>query len=276
MKPSQERLKGARVDGMDTKYEFRHDLPYMKADIWGEGKPEDTDESANAEIYRVFGHDPHTYPNIDNAQHFATVQFAGSVDTNSTVLADKDAKRTDINDALRAVADNAEGKFARDGAYMREDLWDKVPVEKSDVQRTDRGLRKDLDNITSREGSWGSDHQFEREAGYMQSDILTKETKEPAQPEDPKEPETPDPVDPPVEPQPEDPKEPECPSEDSNCEPGTLGNALAAADRAEKQVEKIIDPIGTPEASETTEESTAAETPVPEDTNAAEEAKETE
>ena len=47
---------------------LRHDLPYMKADIWVDG-----------EIERTFGHDPATYPNQDQFQHYPTIQFSPEV-----------------------------------------------------------------------------------------------------------------------------------------------------------------------------------------------------
>lgn len=238
MKESKERLNGSRVVNPLATVEFSRDLPYMKKDIWGEGVAEARDESANAEIYRMFGHDEATYPNIDNPQHYANVQFAGSM--NASVLKDQQTKRTPINKAARAIEDNANGKFARDGDYMRSNLWN-ADVESTDVTRTDRGNRQDLNDITSREGSWESKHVFEHDAGYQQSDIFEKKApvipEEPEEPEEPKEPEVP-----------EVPEEPECPAEAPDCEPGTLGNALAHAEKAEADVDKIIPPVGEPKS----------------------------
>ena len=172
MKESKERLESARSVAPEfygSRYEFAHDLPYMKADIWAEGKAEEKDEKANEEIYRVFGHDPATYPNQDNPQHFANVQFGGKVDNNKLhVMQDSEASRTEINTALRAVKENAEGRFARDGEYSRAALW-KPEVEKQGVERTVRGLRQDGEEIQSREGSrkYGekSRVEFEHDAG---------------------------------------------------------------------------------------------------------------
>ena len=220
---------------------FERDLPYMKADIWAEGKAEDRDSKANEEIYRVFAHDPATYPNQDNAQHYPTVQFAGKVSNNTNhVLQDRQASRTEINHALRNVVENEKGLFARDGDYSREALWNKVEVAKEGVQRTARGLRQDLGEIQSRDGGkeFGKPAKFEFESntGYLQTDIFGEPNPqpEPQKPEEPKKPEPPKPAEP-------EPKKPECP--ENQCEPGTLGHALANADSAEKQVDKAIAPV---------------------------------
>lgn len=210
--------------------EFVRDAAYMKDDIWEEG-----------EIVKTFGHDPATYANIDNPQHYATVQFAGNPETNNKNVVLKDhytEARTEINDALRAVKANVEGKFARDGAYQREDLWN-APVEGEGVTRTVRGKREDGKTIESHEGSrvYGekSDFQFEHDAGYMQTDILAVD-------EAPAEAVTP------ADEAPATPAEaPECPAEEtpeSDCAPGTLGNGLAAADAAAEKIDQIIAPVG--------------------------------
>lgn len=254
MKESKERLSSARSVAPEfygSRYEFAHDLPYMKADIWAEGKVEEKDEKANEEIYRVFGHDPATYPNQDNPQHFANVQFGGKVDNNKLhVMQDSEASRTEINTALRAVKENAEGRFARDGEYSRSALW-KPEVEKQGVERTVRGLRQDGEEIQSREGSrkYGekSRVEFEHDAGYLKSEIFTEKKEEPKpepqpQPEpqpEPKPEPKPEPQ-PQPEPQPEPKPEP-CP--EGKCEPGTLGNALDKADKAAEAIDKVIDPV---------------------------------
>ena len=250
MKESKERLSSARSVAPEfygSRYEFAHDLPYMKADIWAEGKVEEKDEKANEEIYRVFAHDPATYPNQDNPQHFANVQFGGKVDNNKLhVMQDSEASRTEINHALRAVKENAEGRFARDGEYSRLALW-KPEVEKQGVERTVRGLRQDGEEILSREGSraYGktSRVEFEHDAGYLKSEIFTEKKEEPApQPEpEPKPEPKPEPQpEPKPEPKPEPQPEP-CP--ESKCEPGTLGNALEKADKAAEAIDKVIDPV---------------------------------
>ena len=250
MKESKERLSSARSVAPEfygSRYEFAHDLPYMKADIWAEGKAEEKDEKANEEIYRVFGHDPATYPNQDNPQHFANVQFGGKVDNNKLhVMQDSEASRTEINTALRAVKENAEGRFARDGEYSRSALW-KPEVEKQGVERTVRGLRQDGEEIQSREGSrkYGekSRVEFEHDAGYLKTEIFTEKKEEPKpQPEpqpEPKPEPQPEPK-PQPEPQPEPKPEP-CP--EGKCEPGTLGNALDKADKAAEAIDKVIDPV---------------------------------
>lgn len=252
MKESKERLESARSVAPEfygSKYEFAHDLPYMKADIWAEGKAEEKDEKANEEIYRVFGHDPATYPNQDNPQHFANVQFGGKVDNNKLhVMQDSEASRTEINTALRAVKENAEGRFARDGEYSRVALW-KPEVEKQGVERTVRGLRQDGEEIQSREGSreYGkvSRVEFEHDAGYLKSEIFkeAEEKKEEPKPEPEPQPEPqPEPKpEPQPEPKPEPKPEPECP--EGKCEPGTLGNALEKADKAAEAIDKAIDPV---------------------------------
>lgn len=248
MKESKVRLESARSAAPEyygSRYEFARDLPYMKADIWAEGKAEEHDESANAEIYHVFGHDVATYPNQDNPQHFANVQFAGKVDNNKLhVMQDHEASRTAINHALRAVKENAEGRFARDGEYSRTALWT-PEVEKQGVERTARGLRQDGAEIQSREGSrvYGktSRVEFEHAAGYLKSEIFgEKEVKAEPQPE----PEAPKPVEPkPVDPKPEPaPVEPK-PCPEGKCEEGTLGNALSRADEAAAAIDKIIEPV---------------------------------
>ena len=239
MKESKERLSSARSVAPEfygSKYEFAHDLPYMKADIWAEGKAEEKDEKANEEIYRVFGHDPATYPNQDNPQHFANVQFGGKVDNNKLhVMQDSEASRTEINTALRAVKENAEGRFARDGEYSRSALW-KPEVEKQGVERTVRGLRQDGEEIQSREGSrkYGekSRVEFEHDAGYLKSEIFTEKKEEKKE-----------------EPQPEPQPQPE-PCPEGKCEPGTLGNALDKADKAAEAIDKVIEPVQ-PKAEET-------------------------
>ena len=246
MKESKERLSSARSVAPEfygSKYEFAHDLPYMKADIWAEGKAEEKDEKANEEIYRVFGHDPATYPNQDNPQHFANVQFGGKVDNNKLhVMQDSEASRTEINTALRAVKENAEGRFARDGEYSRVALW-KPEVEKQGVERTVRGLRQDGEEIQSREGSrkYGekSRVEFEHDAGYLKSEIFTEKKEEP-KPEPQPEPQ-PQPQ-PQPEPQPEPQPQPE-PCPEGKCEPGTLGNALDKADKAAEAIDKVIEPV---------------------------------
>ena len=238
MKESKERLESARSVALEfygSKYEFAHDLPYMKADIWAEGKAEEKDEKANEEIYRVFGHDPATYPNQDNPQHFANVQFGGKVDNNKLhVMQDSEASRTEINTALRAVKENAEGRFARDGEYSRVALW-KPEVEKQGVERTVRGLRQDGEEIQSREGSrkYGekSRVEFEHDAGYLKSEIFTEKKEE--KKEEPQH-------EPQPEPQPQPQPEP-CP--EGKCEPGTLGNALDKADKAAEAIDKVIEPV---------------------------------
>lgn len=250
MKESKERLESARSVAPEfygSRYEFAHDLPYMKADIWAEGKAEEKDEKANEEIYRVFGHDPATYPNQDNPQHFANVQFGGKVDNNKLhVMQDSEASRTEINTALRAVKENAEGRFARDGEYSRSALW-KPEVEKQGVERTVRGLRQDGEEIQSREGSrkYGekSRVEFEHDAGYLKSEIFKAEEKkeEPKpQPEPQPEPRPEPQPQPQPEPQPEPKPEP-CP--EGKCEPGTLGNALDKADKAAEAIDKVIEPV---------------------------------
>lgn len=258
MKESKVRLASARSVAPEfygSRHEFARDLPYMKADIWAEGKAEEHDESANAEIYHVFGHDVATYPNQDNPQHFANVQFAGKVDNNKLhVMQDHEASRTAINHALRAVKENAEGRFARDGEYSRTALWT-PEVEKQGVERTARGLRQDGEEIQSREGSrtYGkvSRVEFEHDAGYLKSEIFgEKEVKAEPQPEAPK-PEAPKP-----EPQPEPEAPKPCP--EGKCEEGTLGNALSRADEAAAAIDKIIEPVApaapvTPAPAETTE-----------------------
>ena len=250
MKESKERLSSARSVAPEfygSRYEFAHDLPYMKADIWAEGAVEAKDEKANAEIYRVFGHDPATYPNQDNPQHSANVQFGGKADNNKLhVMQDSEASRTEINTALRAVTENAEGRFARDGEYSRSALW-KPEVEKQGVERTVRGLRQDGEEIQSREGSreYGkvSRVEFEHDAGYLKSEIFKAEAAEEKK-EEPKPEPTPEPQpDPQPEPQPEptpEPKPEPCP--ENKCEPGTLGNALEKADKAAEAIDKVIDP----------------------------------
>ena len=249
MKESKERLESARSVAPEfygSRYEFAHDLPYMKADIWAEGKAEEKDEKANEEIYRVFGHDPATYPNQDNPQHFANVQFGGKVDNNKLhVMQDSEASRTEINIALRAVKENAEGRFARDGEYSRSALW-KPEVEKQGVERTVRGLRQDGEEIQSREGSrkYGekSRVEFEHDAGYLKTEIFTEkkeEKKEEPQPEPQPQPQP--------EPQPQPQPQP-CP--EGKCEPGTLGNALDKADKAAEAIDKVIEPVQ-PKAEET-------------------------
>lgn len=202
---------------------FLRDQPYTKDDIWNEGG-----------ILKTFGHDPHTYPNQDNPQHYPTVQFAGSTDNNkNVVLQDHDASRTEINDALRANVANAKGEFARDGIYTREALWKEIPIEPEGVERTARGLREDMADITSREGSWESKFEFEHQAGYLKDEIFgeakpAEESKEEPKPETPAEP-----------------AESEAPAEpkEENCEPGTLNNALNAAEAAEAKVDSIIEPV---------------------------------
>lgn len=276
MKESKVRLESARSAAPEyygSRYEFARDLPYMKADIWAEGKAEEHDESANAEIYHVFGHDVATYPNQDNPQHFANVQFAGKVDNNKLhVMQDHEASRTAINHALRAVKENAEGRFARDGEYSRTALWT-PEVEKQGVERTARGLRQDGAEILSREGSrtYGkvSRVEFEHDAGYFKTEIFGEKAE--PQPEAPK----------PVEPKPEAPKpqpQPEVlkPCPEGKCEEGTLGNALSRADVAAAAIDKIIEPVNpapatpatpaeatethTAEATESHEEAHTAET----------------
>lgn len=263
MKESKVRLESARSAAPEyygSRYEFARDLPYMKADIWAEGKAEEHDESANAEIYHVFGHDVATYPNQDNPQHFANVQFAGKVDNNKLhVMQDHEASRTAINHALRAVKENAEGRFARDGEYSRTALWT-PEVEKQGVERTARGLRQDGAEIQSREGSrvYGktSRVEFEHDAGYLKSEIFGERAEPQPEPEAPK----------PVEPKPEAPKpqpqpEPEAPKPcpEGKCEEGTLGNALSRADEAAAAIDKIIEPVApaTPAPAEATESHTA-------------------
>nr|DAQ14798.1 MAG TPA: hypothetical protein [Caudoviricetes sp.] len=245
MKESKVRLESARSAAPEyygSRYEFARDLPYMKADIWAEGKAEEHDESANAEIYHVFGHDVATYPNQDNPQHFANVQFAGKVDNNKLhVMQDHEASRTAINHALRAVKENAEGRFARDGEYSRTALWT-PEVEKQGVERTARGLRQDGAEILSREGSrtYGkvSRVEFEHDAGYLKSEIFgEKEVKAEPQPEAPK------PVEPKPEPQPQPEPEAPKPCPEGKCEEGTLGNALSRADEAAAAIDKIIEPV---------------------------------
>ena len=266
MKESKERLASARSVAPEfygSRHEFARDLPYMKADIWAEGKAEEHDESANAEIYHVFGHDVATYPNQDNPQHFANVQFAGKVDNNKLhVMQDHEASRTAFNHALRAVKENAEGLFARDGEYSRTALWT-PEVEKQGVERTARGLRQDGAEILSREGSrtYGkvSRVEFEHDAGYLKSEIFgEKEVKAEPQPQ----PEAPKPVEPKPEPQPQPEAPKPCP--EGKCEEGTLGNALSRADEAAAAIDKIIEPVNpapatpaTPAPAESTETHTA-------------------
>lgn len=269
MKESKVRLESARSAAPEyygSRYEFARDLPYMKADIWAEGKAEERDEFANAEIYHVFGHDVATYPNQDNPQHFANVQFAGKVDNNKLhVMQDHEASRTAINHALRAVKENAEGRFARDGEYSRTALWT-PEVEKQGVERTARGLRQDGAEILSREGSrtYGktSRVEFEHDAGYFKTEIFgEKEVKAEPQPE----PEAPKPVEPKPEPQPQPEAPKPCP--EGKCEEGTLGNALSRADEAAAAIDKIIEPVNpapatpaTPAPAEATETHTAEAT----------------
>lgn len=259
MKESKERLESARSVAPEfygSRYEFAHDLPYMKADIWAEGKAEEKDEKANEEIYRVFGHDPATYPNQDNPQHFANVQFGGKVDNNKLhVMQDSEASRTEINTALRAVKENAEGRFARDGEYSRSSLW-KPEVEKQGVERTVRGLRQDGEEIQSREGSrkYGekSRVEFEHDAGYLKSEIFTEkkeEKKEEPKPQPKPQPQPEPQPKPEPQPQPEPQPKPE-PCPEGNCEPGTLGNALGKADKAAEAIDKVIEPVA-PKAEET-------------------------
>lgn len=276
MKESKVRLESARSAAPEyygSRYEFARDLPYMKADIWAEGKAEEHDESANAEIYHVFGHDIATYPNQDNPQHFANVQFAGKVDNNKLhVMQDHEASRTAINHALRAVKENAEGRFARDGEYSRTALWT-PEVEKQGVERTARGLRQDGAEIQSREGSrtYGkvSRVEFEHDAGYLKSEIFgEKEAKAEPQPE----PEAPKLVEPKPEPQPQPEAPKPCP--EGNCEEGTLGNALSRADEAAAAIDKIIEPVNpapaTPAPAEATETHTAEATESHEEAHTAE------
>lgn len=247
MKESKVRLESARSAAPEyygSRYEFARDLPYMKADIWAEGKAEEHDESANAEIYHVFGHDVATYPNQDNPQHFANVQFAGKVDNNKLhVMQDHEASRTAINHALRAVKENAEGRFARDGEYSRTALWT-PEVEKQGVERTVRGLRQDGAEIQSREGSrvYGktSRVEFEHDAGYFKTEIFGEKAEPQPEPEAPK-PEAPKPVEPKPEPQPQPEAPKPCP--EGKCEEGTLGNALSRADEAAAAIDKIIEPV---------------------------------
>lgn len=244
MKESKVRLESARSAAPEyygSRYEFARDLPYMKADIWAEGKTEEHDESANAEIYHVFGHDVATYPNQDNPQHFANVQFAGKVDNNKLhVMQDHEASRTAINHALRAVKENAEGRFARDGEYSRTALWT-PEVEKQGVERTTRGLRQDGAEIQSREGSrtYGkvSRVEFEHAAGYLKSEIFGEKAEPQPEPEAPK------PVEPKPEPQPQPEPEAPKPCPEGKCEEGTLGNALSRADEAAAAIDKIIEPV---------------------------------
>lgn len=199
--------------------EFTRDMAYMKLDIWEDG-----------EIEKTFGHDPATYPNQDNPQHYPHVQFAGNPASNNKnhVLQDSESDRTGINHALRAWEDNAAGKFARDGYYMREDLWQEVPVEPVGVERTPHGKEENFHEFASRTGGReeGKPAKFEftKQHGYMQSDILTPS----ALPEAPVE-------------VPEEPKE--CPPEESGCADGTLGKVLAAGDKAAEAIEKSIQPI---------------------------------
>lgn len=278
MKESKERLTSARSAAPEfygSRHEFARDLPYMKADIWAEGKAEEHDESANAEIYHVFGHDVATYPNQDNPQHFANVQFAGKVDNNKLhVMQDHEASRTAINYALRAVKENAEGRFARDGEYSRTALWT-PEVEKQGVERTARGLRQDGTEILSREGSrtYGkvSRVEFEHDAGYFKTEIFgEKEVKA--------EPEAPKPVEPKPQPQPEpEAPKPNCP--EGKCEEGTLGNALSRADEAAAAIDKIIEPVtpvnpapATPAPAEATETHTAEATESHEESHTADSA----
>ena len=261
MKESKVRLESARSAAPEyygSRYEFARDLPYMKADIWAEGKAEEHDESANAEICHVFGHDVATYPNQDNPQHFANVQFAGKVDNNKLhVMQDHEASRTAINHALRTVKENAEGRFARDGEYSRTALWT-PEVEKQGVERTARGLRQDGAEIQSREGSrtYGkvSRVEFEHAAGYLKSEIFGEKAEPQPEPEAPK------PVEPKPEPQPQPEPEAPKPCPEGKCEEGTLGNALSRADEAAAAIDKIIEPVNpapvapaTPAPAETTE-----------------------
>jgi hypothetical protein len=143
-------------------------------------------------------------------------------------MQDSEASRTEINIALRAVKENAEGRFARDGEYSRSALW-KPEVEKQGVERTVRGLRQDGEEIQSREGSrkYGekSRVEFEHDAGYLKTEIFPEKKEEP-QPQ----------------PQPEPQPKPE-PCPEGNCEPGTLGNALGKADKAAEAIDKVIDPV---------------------------------
>ena len=278
MKESKVRLESARSAAPEyygSRYEFARDLPYMKADIWAEGKAEEHDESANAEIYHVFGHDVATYPNQDNPQHFANVQFAGKVDNNKLhVMQDHEASRTAINHALRAVKENAEGRFARDGEYSRTALWT-PEVEKQGVERTVRGLRQDGAEIQSREGSrvYGktSRVEFEHDAGYLKSEIFGEKAEPQPEPEAPK------PVEPkPVEPKPEPQPQPEAPKPcpEGKCEEGTLGNALSRADEAAAAIDKIIEPVApvNPTPAEATETHTAEATESHEESHTADSA----
>lgn len=231
-------------------YAFERDLPYTKDQIWNEGKVEDRDVTANAEIYRVFGHDVATYPNQDNPQHYPTVQFAGDVANNKNhVLQDHQTSRTAINHALRNEVENAKGLFARDGEYTRDALWDKVPVEGEGVQRTKRGLRQDLDQFQSRESHTVNSKEFEHQSGYLKSEIFGG-LPEPVKPQ-------PEPAPTPEAPVAPKPAEKPC----TDCPEGTLGHALAHAERAESAVEKAIAPVAT--ASENAATTTNAVTAKP-------------
>lgn len=59
---------------------FRHSRGHMKTQIWSPGS-----------IERVFGHDEHTYPNQDQLQHYAEIQF------NPPVVPDLEAMDTSLH-----------------------------------------------------------------------------------------------------------------------------------------------------------------------------------
>lgn len=194
---------------------FERERAYMKQDIWNPGG-----------IAHTFGHDPATYPNIDNYQHYDVIQFADAPnggEIGDVVLQDRAPKRTSINTAYRAIQNG------REGTHTREDLWD-AEVEKANIERTLRGKREDLADLAST-------NTLEHDAGYMQAYIFkAKSTETPevgpmaqevAEPEAPVEPET-----------------PKGEQTEQTCEPGTLGNTLAAGAKAAAQVDKIIDPVG--------------------------------
>ena len=116
---------------------LRHDLPYMKLDIWAPG-----------EIERTFGHDTITFPNPDQLQHYATSGFSPAVVP--TIEAMDSSMSIHVMPRQKAVQTSRPG-FMNAPTELRHNDFLVVNTAESNEQGIEQAIRENISLVAAAE-----------------------------------------------------------------------------------------------------------------------------